>query len=239
MKYLDKKILDKINENSFLNRKPYPWIEIPMPIKSEMIPVLLENLPDISLFKKDYGRKRKYGQKSHDRYELEFKEEVKIPTPWREFIHELESQYYKNFLKRIFNKRNLEIRYHWHLSTRGDSISPHCDGLKKVGSHIFYLNSKKDWKESWGGQTLVLFDNKNKDYRSNPEIKDFYKVVKSKPMDNSFIFMRTNNSWHAVEELKCPEDKFRKVFIVVIDRKVSLIEKKFELVKNIFSKFFK
>jgi hypothetical protein len=37
-------------------------------------------------------------------------------------------------------------------------VSPHCDSPKKLGSHIFYLNTKEDWDPSWGGETLILDD---------------------------------------------------------------------------------
>ncbi len=33
----------------------------------------------------------------------------------------------------------------------------------------------------------------------------------------SFLFRRTEHSWHGVREIECPEDAMRKVFIVVID----------------------
>jgi hypothetical protein len=40
-------------------------------------------------------------------------------------------------------------------------------------------------------------------------------------MDNhSFIFARRGNSWHGVREIDCPEDRLRKVFIVVVEDRI-------------------
>jgi hypothetical protein len=38
--------------------------------------------------------------------------------------------------------------------------------------------------------------------------------------NRSLLFARQGNSWHGVREIRCPEDRMRKVFIVVIDRYV-------------------
>ena len=59
---------------------------------------------------------------------------------------------------RLFNVNSLELTLHWHYTPNGCSVSPHCDAKHKLGSHIFYLNTEKDWKEHWGGETVVLDD---------------------------------------------------------------------------------
>ncbi len=36
--------------------------------------------------------------------------------------------------------------------------------------------------------------------------------------NNSFIFLRSGNSWHGVREVEAPEGHFRKAFIVVFEK---------------------
>ena len=35
--------------------------------------------------------------------------------------------------------------------------------------------------------------------------------------NRSLLFARDGNSWHGVQEIRCPPGKYRKVFIVVIN----------------------
>jgi len=98
-------------------------------------------------------------------------------------------------------------------------VSPHTDARRKIGSHIFYFNTPEDWDASWGGQTLVLDDGGRMRAHSEPKAGKFREVAASQILGNqSFIFKRTEHSWHAVNPIKCPPDRMRKVFIVVINR---------------------
>ena len=50
--------------------------------------------------------------------------------------------------------------------------------------------------------------------------KDFDRAIDSTAMGNySFLFVRNGNSWHGVREITCPEGHYRKVFIVVIRKR--------------------
>ena len=50
-------------------------------------------------------------------------------------------------------------------------------------------------------------------------------MVASEAVGNrSLLFRRGASSWHAVREIHCPEDRMRKVFIVVIEQD-SLLER--------------
>jgi hypothetical protein len=114
---------------------------------------------------------------------------------------------------------DLELRFHWHWATTGNSVSPHCDRKRKLGSHIFYLNTEDDWDPAWGGETIVLDDGGRFTRNSAPEFEDFDHAIHANALGNrSFIFTRLGNSWHGVEEIRCPEGAYRKVFIAVINR---------------------
>ena len=125
--------------------------------------------------------------------------------------------------------KHLEIKLHWHYTPNGCSVSPHCDANRKIGSHIFYFNTEKDWDPSWGGDTLILDDNGKYSRNSNPKFSDFHSYQRATALgNNSLLFIRNGNSWHGVEEIKCPKGEYRKVLIVVINKmKTSAKIKKF------------
>ena len=168
----------------------------------------------------EFGVKRSHGQKPHDRLTLEYNTELEIAPEWHDFVGELRGQIYQDFLKRAFGRGMLALTFHWHYTPRSCSVSPHCDALRKLGSHIFYFHTDEDWDESWGGQTIVLDDGGRFRRRSSPGFEDFEETGRSRIINNrSFLFARNANSWHGVEALNCPEGAYRKVFIVVIEDK--------------------
>ena len=88
--------------------------------------------------------------------------------------------------------------------------------MREHGSQIFYFNSEQDWDPAWGGDTLVLDDGGRMEFASAPTLEDFKQEIAANSLGNhSLIFERTRHSWHAVREINCPEDKLRRVFIVV------------------------
>ena len=220
MNYLNWEKLDALDGERFRAQAPYPWINPAGLLTDAAFESLVSNLPDLSLFEKDVGGYRHYGQKSHDRYSLEYKPGVRLPPPWQEFVDELQSKRYLEFIRHFFGVQRIKLKYHWHFSFRGCAVSPHCDATRKVGSHIFYLNTNNDWQEDWGGQTVVLDDEGKFNWQSAPEFADFKTMQSSQSIGNySFLFARTDHSWHGVQEITAPEGLFRKVFIVVIDHR--------------------
>ena len=39
----------------------------------------------------------------------------------------------------------------------------------------------------------------------------------------SLLFQRRGNSWHGVREIRCPQGRYRKIFIVVINDRLRLM----------------
>jgi hypothetical protein len=218
---LNWKIFNKITYDDFTKNKVFPFIEIDDTFQYENYKELLTNLPDKSLFEKSENQQRPYGQDSHDRlgYGGWDYEKLIISPVWKNFIDELKSKKYLDFLKRLFKTSKLSIRFMWHYASSGQSVSPHFDGRYKLGSHIFYFNFE-NWNPEWGGQTVLCFDDHNKIKKeSAPRIEDFSSLYKSKATANSsLIFQNSPISWHAVSALKCPTGHYRKVFIVVIEK---------------------
>lgn len=218
MAYLDYERLESIDPKAFRAETPYPWINPEGLLTDDGYRRLRETLPDVSMFTPVFGKKRQHGQKSHDRYALEYSPDLDIALPWKEFIQELKGERYRRFIGRLYDAPKFDLNFHWHYTPNGCSVSPHCDAKRKLGSHIFYFNTEEDWNPAWGGETLILDDGGRLPRESAPNFEDFDRVIPSRALGNySLLFGRNERSWHGVREIRCPEGHMRKVFIVVIN----------------------
>jgi len=218
MIYLDYEQLNS-ETRGFRRTKPYPWANPEAGIGNDAYRALLNRLPPIELFKKDFGYERNHGQQGHDRYTLEYDESLPVDPRWHEFVAELRTGRYRSFLRKLYGFRPMDLRFHWHYTPNSCAVSPHCDSRGKIGSHIFYFNTDDDWKAEWGGQTLILDDHKRLNCKTAPAFDVFEDFHAAKAIGNrSLLFMRTPHSWHGVKAIDCPEGALRKVFIVVIRR---------------------
>ena len=151
--YLNFDVLESIDSGQYLAQKPYPWISRKYMLSEEGYEALRQNMPDKSLFEQSIGYRRVAGQAPHDRYSLEYREDLLVPEPWQAFIAELRSDRYRDAIARLFDVNNPEFRFHWHYAPRGCSVSPHCDSKREYGSQLFYFNTEEEWDPNWGGQT--------------------------------------------------------------------------------------
>lgn len=228
MTYLDFDKLRSIAASDFQNASPFPWLNPQGVLTAEGFERLVATCPDVKKFDPSFGVSRKHGQQSHDRFSLEYNPGLDIAADWHAFIAELRSPEYTSFLARMTGNSSLVLNFHWHYTPNGCSVSPHCDATHKIGSHIFYLNTESDWKEEWGGQTVVLDDGGRFQRRSAPSFEDFDRAIDGKTLGNySFLFARQGNSWHGVRPIQCPEGEYRKVFIVVFNDRWRLMRKRF------------
>jgi hypothetical protein len=218
MQCLNFERLEAVSAEAFHSQRPFPWVNPVGLLHPEAHEELVNSLPDTSLFERKVGVPRKFGQRSHDRYNLEYEPGIPLSKAWRQFIEELKGEQYRDFVEHLFGRGSLRLRFHWHYADSGCSVSPHCDSGQKVGSHLFYMNSSESWNSSWGGATLVLDDGGRIHRSSSPSFSDFDSEVASEFMDNaSFIFERGDHSWHGVKEIHCPQGAMRRLFIVVVD----------------------
>ncbi len=228
MRYLDVARLDTLDAGVFRSQQPYPWVNPERLLTDEGYRRLGETLPDAAVFERRFGMTRSHGQQSHDRLALEYDDDVDVAEEWHAFVAELRGADYMRFLRRMLDRRLFHLRFHWHYTPRGCSVSPHCDSAHKIGSHIFCFNTAADWNPAWGGQTLILDDDGRLHRRSAPRFEDFDRVIAAENLGNrSVLFQRRGDSWHGVRELTCPEGVFRKVFIVVVDDPVLAFRSRF------------
>ncbi len=227
--YLNDAVLDAIDAAEFHNQHPFPWVNPQYFIDDSRYAELLATLPDISRFRSFFGKQRKHGQGNHDRYVLDYEDGMELAPAWQTLIDELRSDRYRDLVCRLLNVKGVRFRFHWHFTPRGGEVSPHCDSKGKIGSQIFYLNTDQDWQQDWGGETVVLDDGGTIGPDNAPAFEDFIAEYPAQTADNrSLLFGRRGNSRHGVREIVCPENYYRKVFIVVFEehRPVKMAAKK-------------
>ncbi len=220
MRYLDDDRLAALDDAAFRDARPYPWVNPAGLLREDAFRQLRETLPPVEIFEASFGKARKHGQRSHDRYALSYREDLPIAEAWHDFVAELNGPDYRAFLRRMMGSDAFEPMFHWHYTPSGCEVSPHCDSWWKLGSHIFYFNTEDDWDPSWGGETVILDDQGRFSFRSAPEFADFDAAMGSQSLGNrSLLFVRNGRSWHGVRPIACPKGALRKVFIVVIKRR--------------------
>jgi len=222
--YLNFDLLESFDARAFQATTPYPWLNPEGALTAEGHRRLVATLPDTSVMHPFFGVQRKHGQAPHDRWVLEHSGKAVLSDDWQAFIEELQGARYMRWMKRMFGRGRLWLNFHWHYAPASASVSPHCDSPRKLGSHIFYLNTTDDWDPAWGGETVVLDDEGKFPTRSAPKWEDFKSATPAVAIGNrSFLFARRGNSWHGVRAIQCPEGKLRKVFIVVVNDMVKSI----------------
>jgi hypothetical protein len=230
-RYLNTGVLDAIGTGEFQHRDPFPWVNPQLFVTPGRYQELLDSMPDITRFRAFFGKQRKHGQGSHDRYVLDYEDGMELHPSWQEFIDELRGPVYRDFVCRLLGVKDVRFRFHWHFTPNGGEVTPHCDSKGKIGSQIFYLNTEQDWDRDWGGETVVLDDSGRITPDNAPAFEDFDAEYPAETADNhSLIFGRRGNSWHGVRRINCPEGYYRKVFIVVFEehRPFKMAAKKFK-----------
>ena len=193
MTYLNFAALEAISAQSFQEAKPYPWMNPADLLTEAGYQGLVETLPNVSMFHKRFGVKRAHGQQSHDRYTLEYRPGLPLSPHWDQFLTELQGKPYSNFLKRLFGVKSLELNFHWHYTPNGCSVSPHCDAKHKLGSHIFYFNTKRYWDPAWGGERPLFWTIKgNLAEKALPDLKISHNRWLQQPLGISVCYF---NYW--------------------------------------------
>jgi hypothetical protein len=218
VKYLNIETLRNLSCEDFRAITPYPYFNSGGVLTESGFQDLLANMPPMDLFDQKFGKERRAGQAPHDRYSLEYMPGMPVPQPWKEFIAELCSDAYRGEIERLLGAKKAEFRFHWHYTPSGADVSPHCDARREHGSHLFYFNSAQDWDPQWGGSTLILDDGGRLDYNSAPDFDEFDNAIECDSIGNySALIKRGDHAWHAVHPINCPEDRLRRVFIIVVN----------------------
>jgi len=229
--YINYDLIGNFNLADFQSKKPFPWVNFGSFLTADGFNELLNDYPDIELFEEHKDIKRRYGQEPHNRYYLAYQESIHhehdyvgkgiaqlsdLPTSWQNFIEELETGAYKQFISTALGTSDFKPRLDWHIGVTHSEVSPHIDADAKIATHLFFFNSDRDWKPAWGGETLIL--NGKKSNVMNPDFDDFSEEMKIEILNNhSFFFQNTAQAWHGVKALTCPQGAYRKLFNVIFE----------------------
>ena len=222
MAYLNLASLEAASNDTFRNRKPYPWIRMQDTLTPDGWRDLRATLPDISQFRMMIGVKRAFGQAPHNRGLLHYLDGMEVARPWKDFIAELHGPAYDAFLRRMLGfkpRQKYILTMEWYYAWQGCSVSPHCDARRKIATHIFFFANDEDWPREWGGDILILDDEGRYKAHSAPGFNDL-KVAASLDLrkNGSLLFERTEHSWHGVRPLNSPDPNiYRKLFIVTVN----------------------
>ena len=174
---------------------------------------MLKDFPKNELFKDEFPKDRKHGQRPHCRrffcigetqgskYFDEYMVEIEqLPSIWYQFCNNiLKNKDYHKFICKALNVKTFKIRFDFHKTEGGLDVSPHIDSIGKIGSHLFYF-MPNGWTDEDGGKTIFYRD-KTVD-KMNPEPKDFKKSVTTSVIGNrSCLFKNAEEGWHGVTQV--------------------------------------
>ena len=111
--------------------------------------------------------------------------------PWQQIANVLQGSKYREAVARLagMNLTGARVTLNMWEYGPGDWLGPHLDHPDKLVTQVFYLSP--DWKTSDGGRLMIL------DGDSTSELVSYAPAV----FGSSFIFIRSDRSWHAVEPI--------------------------------------
>jgi len=188
--------------------------------------------PSLELFERHVGLPRRFGQASHDRLYLELETSLyhrgetsapgvialgDLSAVWQQFIEQLRAEPYCRAVLGLLGARAATLRFTWHVAFTGCSVSPHRDAREKLGTHLFYFNTEREWSADWGGSTLLF--GRRTTATMNPGFDQFESATAAPFLGNqSLIFRNQRAAWHGMKPLSAPAGCYRKIFAVVFDR---------------------
>lgn len=132
-----------------------------------------------------------------------------------------------SILGRLMRWTELNARFEFSMmGGDGGHIRPHTDMPRKMITFVFSVIGPNEWDTKWGGSTDVVWPKDPKNlYNEANKFFEFDDVNTLKKYDfrpnQAVVFVKTWNSWHAVEPLKAPSPtNLRKTLTVNIERAV-------------------
>jgi hypothetical protein len=232
-KFIPLSAIKNFNFKVYHSAAPFPHHASDSFLTPQGFESLRKDFPALDLFEKSVGNYRG-PQRPHDRFLLSFERSLyhdktyrgkglalrkNLSKNWQGFIKEIEGKPYRSFIKKILGTGRFKIHCEWHMGFKGSEVSPHKDAPFRLGSHLFYFNTREDWDPSWGGEALLLGNKIKGSSDQAPEFEDFKKILNVPAVGNqSLLFHNSASAWHGVRPLKCPQNKYRRLFMVIFVR---------------------
>jgi Rps23 Pro-64 3,4-dihydroxylase Tpa1-like proline 4-hydroxylase len=180
-----------------LQVKPYPHALIENFINPEDFRLLLENFPQegFLLSKRKSGSDKTYTVDNNIIFglELQQKNPLILNYPyWCALVDELTSKDYKQLISNFLgvNLQDLPIELTLKRYKKSHYISPHTDRDYVNATHLIFFNEV--WNKNWGGELCIMSSSRKIEKKILPL------------WEKSLLFLRTDNSWHAVTKCNAP-----------------------------------
>ncbi|MFN8771080.1 MAG: 2OG-Fe(II) oxygenase [Neisseriaceae bacterium] len=185
----------KFVESSILEKFPFKHALIGKCISEENRQKLLEDMPDDNYYRsvREGGSDKTYNVVNNILLKLgekKFNKDSNLSECWINLVNSLQSKQYIQALSNVLQENLLDCYQEVTLKIYGggDFISPHTDKADVKATHMIFLN--ETWSNEWGGNLCLLSDADSVCKKIIPTI------------DNTLAFVRSDNSWHSVEEIK-------------------------------------
>lgn len=154
---------------------------------------------------------------------FDFLKERNIDLGVRRFVYTRDmAKKRKGPILRIANKRLLRSRFEFSIMrANGGHILPHTDIERKMVTLVLSFIKKDEWKDEWGGGTdVVMPKDRTKTFCIDGQLPlEQTERLKTFPFNENqaVLFVKTYNSWHAVNPMTGPAEGLRKTVTINIE----------------------
>ena len=206
MKYINESVMSGLDAAAFQQQRPYPWLAIREGfLTADGFPRLADRCRSRSWFDKRFGEAQARPGAARPSG-AGIRPDLPLAQPWRELSTNSAALRIEAFSERMFGRRALRLILHWHYTPNGCSVSPHCDARRKLGSHIFYFNTDKNWQPDWGGETLHPRRQRPLSRRFGAQVRGLRPghAGQGHRQFQLCCSMRRERSWHGAKEITLP-----------------------------------
>lgn len=213
-------------------REPYAIGVVANPVEAELYATLAASFPPLSIFAdvSSAGGNKKYSL-SEVNHREQYHAFLQGCAPWKAFYDAIKAPAFQQDVfaqlarDGVFTRvpgLKYKTRFEFSLlPADGGCLRPHTDLPSKVVTIVLtMLPTEGDWRQTWGGGTLVLKPRDGavlEDYKAD---LDRFDIVGSYPYvpNQATVFVKTANSWHAVGPMAGTGEAMRKTVTINIER---------------------
>lgn len=124
-------------------------------------------------------------------------------------------------LNRIRRRKELNARFEFSMmGSEGGNIRPHTDSGNKLITFVLTIVQPGEWNRAWGGGTDVVWPNDpTMSFNRANRMLDFDAVHTLHTFEfnpnQCLLFVKTDNSWHAVAPMKGPSAEITRKTITI------------------------
>lgn len=217
MNYINENRMNDIvlNKSQFTDNTLFQWLTLENFLTDSGYRNLIENPVSLD----EYYESQIQNETDLNIYEyfLDYQQKnPQIPNQWLEFISELDSAQYKQFIYDMFDIDYFIASYQWQVWTKSSYLGPSIGHTKRIGAHQFNLNTTTDWDSADGGEIMVLTDRDT--IRDVPYFEDFNTSISTGVLNDnkSFLYKRSEHSWYGIPQLTCANETRLRYFSIIM-----------------------